>query len=47
VFLALNGFDFTPKDDRARRIRAGGAAGESDDVDTLAATLLEWSRNGA
>jgi len=47
VFLMLNGFDFTPDDDRATEFVPAAAAGESDDMDTLAATLREWSRNGA
>jgi death-on-curing protein len=47
VFLALNGFDFTPDDDRATEFVLAAAAGESDDMDTLAATLRKWSRSGA
>jgi death-on-curing protein len=45
VFLALNGFDFRPDDDLATEFVLAAAAGESDDVATVAATLREWSRN--
>lgn len=47
VFLALNGFDFRPDDDLATEFVLAAAAGESDDLDTVAATLREWSRDAA
>lgn len=47
VFLALNGFDFTPHEDRAVEFVLAAASGESDDLDTVAATLREWSRSAA
>jgi death-on-curing protein len=47
VFLALNGFDFRPDDDLATEFVLVAAAGESDDLDTVAATLREWSRDTA
>ncbi|MFC0429333.1 type II toxin-antitoxin system death-on-curing family toxin [Kutzneria buriramensis] len=47
VFLALNGFDFRPDDDLATEFVLAAAAGESDDLDTVAATLREWSRDVA
>lgn len=46
MFLALNGFDFTPDDDRATEFVLAAAAGESDNVDTVAAAPWEWSGNG-
>lgn len=47
VFLVLNGFDFTPDEDRAVEFVLAAAAGESDDLDTVAATLREWSCGAA
>lgn len=47
VFLALNGFDFAPDEDRAVEFVLAAASGESDDLDTVAATLREWSRSAA
>ena len=47
VFLALNGFDFEPDEDRSVELVLAAAAGETDDLDTLAATLREWSRRAA
>jgi len=43
VFLALNGQDFQPDEDRSVEFVLAAAAGESDDVDTVAATLREWT----
>ncbi|MFC0546451.1 type II toxin-antitoxin system death-on-curing family toxin [Kutzneria chonburiensis] len=47
VFLALNGHDFQPDEDRSVEFVLAAAAGESDDLDTVAATLREWSRSAA
>lgn len=47
VFLALNGFDFEPDEEAAVEFVLAAASGESDDVDTVAATLREWSRRAA
>jgi death-on-curing protein len=47
VFLALNGVDFEPHDDRSVEFVLAAAAGESDDLDAVAATLREWSRRAA
>jgi death on curing protein len=43
VFLALNGQDFQPDEDRSVEFVLAAAAGESDDLDTVAATLREWT----
>ena len=47
VFLALNGHDFQPDEDRSVEFVLAAAAGESDDLDTVAASLREWSRRTA
>jgi death-on-curing protein len=47
VFLTLNGVDFRPDEDRSVEFVLAAAAGEPDDLATVAATLREWSQRGA
>jgi hypothetical protein len=44
--LATRAFDFTPDGDRAVEFVLAVAAGESDELDTVAVTLRQWSRSG-